>query len=131
MNRYVLRAVLLLSVVAFHGTGCGGGSETGALTPGEAPERFTLSVEKFGLGTITADSGNLDCVAVDCPAAYVEGDVVTLDAHPFDGWRLHHWTGADAVDGGRCTVTMDRAEDECLSRSSVRNPSNCRMASGR
>lgn len=94
---------LLLPVGACGG---GGGDGTGG---GQIDTVFTLSVEKFGQGTVAATPGNLDYSAAVARAEYAEGQSVTLTAQPSPGWQLNQWAGGDTVSGNSCTVTMDKS----------------------
>jgi hypothetical protein len=59
-----------------------------------------------GSGTITADSGQINC-GDTCSASYDYGTVVTLTATPYAGSTFISWSGCDAVSGATCTVSMN------------------------
>ncbi len=79
---------------------------TGA-SPADLPtQNKMLSVNKFGMGTVTDSDGLLGCGA-NCLQQYPEGKTVTLTAAADDSWQLHHWSGCDTVNGAVCTVTLN------------------------
>ena len=69
----------------------------------------TLSVTKTGtgLGTVTADSGLINCGAT-CSDIY-PGTVVTLTATPNAGSTFTGWSGGGCVGTGTCVVTVNAA----------------------
>jgi len=94
------------------------GATTGPVsvtTPGGTPtsannftvqETLTATNAGTGSGTITADSGPINCGAT-CSAFYEYGTVVTLTATPATGSTYTGWIGCDAVSGATCTVSMN------------------------
>ena len=58
---------------------------------------YTLTVNKVGNGTVTADN----------PAPYYLNDVVVLTAVADEGWTFSGWTGDCTGTGDTCSVTMD------------------------
>src|SRR2546428_1718020 len=73
-------------------------------------QRFTLTVDKAGLGsgTVTSSPPGISC-RTDCSEAYPSGTVVTLTATPNVLNIFTGWSGCDAVSDMTCTVTMSRA----------------------
>lgn len=64
---------------------------------------FQLSVTVDGKGTVTSDSGGIDCPGT-CSGTYDHGSVVSLTATPEAGAKFLGWSGdADCADG---VVTM-------------------------
>ena len=73
-------------------------------------QRFTLTVDKAGLGsgTVTSSPPGINC-GTDCSEPYPSGTVVTLTATPALLNVFTGWDGCDAVSDTICTVTMSRA----------------------
>ena len=73
-------------------------------------QRFTLTVDKAGLGsgTVTSSPPGINC-GTDCSEPYPSGTVVTLTATPALLNVFTGWDGCDAVSDTTCTVTMSRA----------------------
>jgi len=73
-------------------------------------QRFTLTVNKAGLGsgTVTSSPPGINC-GTDCSEPYPSGTVVTLTATPALLNVFTGWDGCDAVSDTTCTVTMSRA----------------------
>ena len=72
-----------------------------------APPTFRISINKNGdgQGTVSADSGNINCGAT-CQGDYVVGTRVTLTANPSVGSVFTAWSGACAGVGA-CTLTLN------------------------
>jgi hypothetical protein len=64
-----------------------------------------LMVSVTGDGTVTSNTGEIDCPDVDCTASYASGTTVTLTATPAAGWGLQEWTDA-CTGSGTCEITM-------------------------
>src|SRR5207245_74618 len=79
-------------------------------------QRFTLTVNKAGIGngTATSSPAGINCGAT-CSAAYDRGTVVTLTATPAFGSIFTGWSGCDAVSGTTCTVTISAARSATAS----------------
>jgi len=73
-------------------------------------QRFTLTVNKTGLGsgTVTSNPPGINC-GPDCSESYVIDTVVTLTATPNLLNVFTGWSGCDAVSDTTCTVTMSSA----------------------
>ncbi len=71
-------------------------------------ERFPLTVNRAGGGSVTSSPQGIDCGAI-CSACYDSGTVVTLTATPAFGFIFGDWTGCDTVSGTTCSVTMSAA----------------------
>lgn len=72
-----------------------------------APPTFRITVNKGGdgQGTVSADSGVLNCGAT-CLGDYVAGTQVTLSANPAAGSVFTNWSGACAGTG-TCTLLLN------------------------
>ena len=70
----------------------------------------TLTVNKTGsgTGTVTADSGPINCGAT-CSGVY-PGTTVTLTAAPAGGSNFIGWSGSGCSGTGTCVVTVDAAK---------------------
>jgi alpha-tubulin suppressor-like RCC1 family protein len=71
-------------------------------------QRFTLTVNKAGSGTVTSSPPGIDC-GTTCSAPYDGGTVVTLTATPAIGSIFTGWSGCNAASGTTCTVAMSAA----------------------
>jgi hypothetical protein len=73
-------------------------------------QRFTLTVEKAGVGSgsVTSSPPGISC-GTDCSAPYDSGTVVTLTATPSLLNIFTGWNGCDSVSGATCRVTMSGA----------------------
>jgi len=76
-------------------------------------QKFTLTVQKTGNGTVTSSSrpitpNQISC-GPNCSLPYPYGTVVTLTATPATGSNFTSWSGCDAVSGTICTVTIRSA----------------------
>ena len=69
---------------------------------------FTLSVSKFGNGTVTSSPAGINCGAT-CSADFADGTLVTLTPTPASGWGLAAWGGACSGNSA-CTVTTNSAK---------------------
>lgn len=99
-------ALLALAVLLALG-GCGGGGG-GSSPPAPPPQTFTLSVTSSGNGSVTSNTGGIDCGAA-CSADVPAGTDVTLTATPAAGHALQGWGGACSGSAGTCTVSMTAA----------------------
>jgi len=84
------------------------GNLQGMITLGSAG--FTLTVDKFGEGTVTSSPGGIDC-GTDCTnqaATYPSGTTVVLTPTADPASTFSHWTGCDSISGESCTVQIDR-----------------------
>ena len=69
---------------------------------------YTLTVTKQGPGTVSSDSGGINCGLV-CSAAYLSGTSVALTALPGRGAKFIGWSGGGCSGSGTCTVTVSAA----------------------
>jgi uncharacterized repeat protein (TIGR02543 family) len=74
-------------------------------------QRYTLTVQKTGIGTgtVTSAPAGINCGA-NCSALFDSGTVVTLTATPGTLSIFTGWTGCATVSGATCTVTMSAAK---------------------
>jgi uncharacterized repeat protein (TIGR01451 family)/uncharacterized repeat protein (TIGR02543 family) len=74
--------------------------------------QYPLYVTKYGSGSVTADSGAVNCGAT-CSGAYADGTLVTLTAAAASGWSFTGWSGDCASSGTSptCQVTMSQARN--------------------
>jgi hypothetical protein len=75
---------------------------------GPSANRFPLSVNRIGSGTVTSSPAGIDCGST-CSAEYDAGTVVSLSAAPADGWRFDGWSGSGCAGTGNCVVTVSAA----------------------
>jgi len=70
-------------------------------------ERFTLTVNKTGLGdgTVTSSPSGIDCGGT-CTATFVANTTVTLTARPDLLSLFTGWSGCDSTSGTTCTVAV-------------------------
>ena len=73
-----------------------------------APQRFTLTVTKsgVGLGTVTSSPAGINC-GLTCSAAYDGGTTVTLSAQPGLLSVFAGWSGGGCSGTGPCAVTLN------------------------
>lgn len=72
----------------------------------EAAPPYTLTVERVGLGVVTATTGSISC-GTSCSDTYKAGTVVTLTATSTNGEpRYPHWSIPGCASSSTCTVTM-------------------------
>lgn len=75
---------------------------------------YTLTLTKTGsgLGTVTSDTGGINCTSAcsSGSASYPSGTVVTLTAIQASGSTFTNWTGCNSVTGTVCTVNMSSAK---------------------
>jgi hypothetical protein len=70
----------------------------------------TLTVTKSGTGTVTSNTGAINC-GTTCAASFAAGSSVTLTASPGAGWIFAGWTaGPCAGSNPSCVVTMNSAQ---------------------
>ena len=74
-----------------------------------APTLNTLAVTRSGSGTITSNTGGINC-GTSCWADYTSGTSVSLTATPASGSNFTGWSG-DCSGTGSCVVTMDAAKN--------------------
>jgi hypothetical protein len=74
-------------------------------------QRYTLTVQKTGIGTgtVTSAPAGINCGS-NCSALFDSGTVVTLTATPGPLSVFVDWTGCNSVSGATCTVTMSAAK---------------------
>ena len=73
---------------------------------GTTGQTYTLTVDKFGKGTIISDNGGISCGS-NCSKIYPAGTTVVLTAEPDTGYQLNSWAGCDATTTNTCTVTIN------------------------
>ncbi len=66
---------------------------------------YTLSVGRVGSGTVTSNTGGINC-GTSCSATYASGSVVELTAVPATGYSFQGWSGSGSGNPGVRTVTM-------------------------
>lgn len=76
---------------------------------------YMLSVKNQGLGTVTSDSGGINC-GTACSASYNSGFTVTLTAQPATGYTFTGWSGMSGTSSctvipATCTVSMNAAQN--------------------
>ncbi len=74
----------------------------------------TVTLSGMGAaGTVTSDTGNIDCPATSCTDMYIDGTVVTLTAAPTAPSTFNGWTGDCSAAGtnlaAMVTMTADRS----------------------
>ena len=74
-----------------------------------APTLNTLAVTRSGSGTITSNTGGINC-GTSCWADYTSGTSVSLTATPASGSNFTGWSG-DCSGTGPCVVTMSAAKN--------------------
>jgi Divergent InlB B-repeat domain len=67
----------------------------------------TLTVGTSGSGSVTSDTGGIDCPDTSCSAVYPLGTAVTLTANADGGAVLAGWSGACSGIAPTCVVTMN------------------------
>jgi chitodextrinase len=89
-------------------TGCGGGSPSTTAEDGNDIEakisKITLSVSKFGEGTIIANQSEMQCSQQLCSSEFEKNQLVKLSAVPATGWTFSHWSGCDTQTGVICEI---------------------------
>jgi hypothetical protein len=95
-----------------------------------ADSTFDLSASKSGdgAGTVSADSGGLDCGST-CTAAYLNNTVVSLTATAAAGSDFFGWTGA-CTGTGPCQVTMSQARSVTANFRARKTLTSARAGSG-
>ena len=80
------------------------------VTFGGGQTTFNLTVSKSGTGagTVTANTGGLNCGST-CSATYASGTSVTLTAAAATGSTFAGWSGACSGTAATCTVSMSQA----------------------
>jgi hypothetical protein len=105
------------SFVGWSGGGCTGSSLTCTVSMNQSRQvaaQFTgvtsygLEVAKVGSGTVTADTGAVNCGST-CAGNYASGTLVTLSATPSAGWTFDGFSGEGCSGTGPCTLTMNAA----------------------
>lgn len=94
------------SQATFPGWSCTWGFNSLILTRGSIPEKYTLTVNVGGSGSVTLDPAG---------GVYNSGTLVTLTAIPDPGWQFGSWAG-DA-DGSQNPVEIIMDEDKTVSAS--------------
>jgi len=71
------------------------------------PQRFTLTVQKSGLGigSVTSIPGGINC-GLSCSATYDGGTTVTLNAQPGLLSSFVGWSGGGCSGTGPCSVSL-------------------------
>jgi hypothetical protein len=69
----------------------------------------TLTVQLAGSGTVISSPGGINCPP-DCAEDYEVGTVVTLAAHPAEGYSFAGWSGA-CTGTAPCQVTMNSSKE--------------------
>jgi hypothetical protein len=84
--------------------------DSGQARHSDAPEHYTLTIQKQGAGTgsVTSTDGTIHC-SPDCSETYDEVTTVTLTATPDSGSEFTGWTGCIPSQGNPnpCSVTMN------------------------
>jgi hypothetical protein len=80
---------------------------SGGTTPPPPPGNQQLTVTKVGTGTITSDTGGINCGLI-CSASYTSGSIVQLTA---SGGTFSGWSGSCSGTGTTTVVTMDAAKN--------------------
>lgn len=52
---------------------------------------LTITLDPQTGGTVTSEPPGVNCSGNTCQGSFPEGTVVTLTAHPNDGWQFLHW----------------------------------------
>jgi len=80
-------------------------------TPATPASRYAVTVQKVNgaLGTVTADTGGIDCGST-CVDAYARGTKVTLTARGTGG-VFARWSGACSGSAATCTIDIDTARN--------------------
>ena len=118
---YVLNTPVTLTAAADTGytfTGWSGsctGTGTCLLTINGTPSvtatftinRYTLTVNRVGNGTVTSVPAGITCGA-DCTEVYDYPTQVALTAVPAATWQFAGWSGAGCTGAGVCTMTANR-----------------------
>ncbi len=71
----------------------------------------TLTINKAGAGSVTANSGTITWSGSTGTAAYISGTTVKLTAAAASGSTFTSWTGCDSTSGKVCTVSMTAAKN--------------------
>lgn len=72
-------------------------------------ERYLLSVQKSGSGTVTSTPAGISCGS-NCSALFAEGQTVSLEASAAPGWQFVGWSGGGCSGTVSCQVEMDEAQ---------------------
>jgi hypothetical protein len=70
------------------------------------PSSYLLTVTKVGSGTVTSNTGGINC-GTACSATYNSGSSVTLTASAATGYIFSGWTANGCSGVGTCTLTMN------------------------
>lgn len=65
----------------------------------------TLSIAKNGLGTVTANTGAINCGAI-CSDSYANNTNIILSATPSSGYNFSGWSGGSCSGTGNCTFNI-------------------------
>ena len=71
---------------------------------------LTVTTDGTGHGTVTSDTGAIDCPTSACQDDFDEDTIVTLAAHPGPNSDFTGWSGACTGTTTSCEVTMDDPE---------------------
>ena len=81
-----------------------------SFTTGAGTTTQSLTVAKSGTGTVTSNTGGINCGAT-CSANFTSGTSVTLTANPGAGWIFSGWTAGPCTGSNpSCTVTMNSTQ---------------------
>jgi hypothetical protein len=69
---------------------------------------YSLTVSKVGSGTVTSDTGAINCGAT-CSASLASGSTIVLTAAPAANYTFSGWSGGVCSGTGTCSVTMSAA----------------------
>ncbi len=70
------------------------------------PQRFQLTVEITGKGTVTSTPKGIRC-GTTCSAPFPVDSTVTLNATPEKGWAFSRWVGCDISQENQCSITLN------------------------
>jgi hypothetical protein len=73
-----------------------------------AINNYSLTVSKVGSGTVTSDTGAINCGAT-CSASLASGSTIILTAAPAANYTFNGWSGGVCSGTGTCSVTMSAA----------------------
>jgi len=73
-----------------------------------APVQYEMAVAVIGSGSLASDPKGIECEN-SCINNYDSGTVVSLLAHPTQGWRIKSWSGDCDGSALSCKLTLDQA----------------------
>jgi hypothetical protein len=80
-------------------------AQTVTATFNATASNYTLTVTKVGSGTVTSDTGAINCGST-CSASITANTSVVLTATPSGGYTFSGWSGGGCSGTGTCTVSM-------------------------